>query len=139
MLAMNKTSILIAAAAVSVARSKNEPAGPATPTKVSVSVAQSEAAGDVRVSLIRVENDSRCASNVVCVWQGDATAVITVQVGNNSGVSGSLAQQFVHTSIEPRSIDVSGYRVRLDSLKPYPGGQPIEQKDYVAFFTVSRP
>jgi hypothetical protein len=133
-----KISLLAAAAMLAAACSKNEPAGPSAPSQVVVSVAQSDVASGVRVSLIRVENESRCPSTVTCVWQGDATAVITVQVGSSDGVSGLLAQQFVHTSVEPRSVVVSGYRVRLDSLTPYPTGQPIEQKDYRGYFTVTR-
>ena len=49
------------------------------------------------------------------------------------------AQQFLHTTMEPRTIDVTGYRFRLDSLTPYPkSGSATGQGDYVAYLTITQ-
>ncbi|HYV96752.1 MAG TPA: hypothetical protein VE967_04765 [Gemmatimonadaceae bacterium] len=107
-------------------------------THVVVRASESADANGVDVQLLRVENDSRCAVNVQCVWAGNATAVITVRTPETK-VGVLLAQQFVNTNIDPRYVDVSGYRVRLDSLKPAPvAGQTIEQKDYVAYLSITK-
>jgi hypothetical protein len=91
----------------------------------------------VTLDLIRVDNESRCPSDVTCIWAGDATVVFTARIPG--GPPALLAQQFVHTNVEPRSVDIAGYNIRLDSLKPYSvSGRTVEQKDYVAYLTVTR-
>lgn len=126
----------LCAAALS-ACSKNEGTDPSGASAGSVAIGETKDVGTVGVTLIRVENDSRCASDVTCVWAGDATAVITVRTPG--GPAATLAQQFVHTTVDPRYVDVSGYRVHLDSLKPTPvSTHPIDQKDYVAYVTVTK-
>jgi hypothetical protein len=49
-------------------------------------------------------------------------------------------ERTLNTHLEPHSTDFAGYRVRLDSLLPYPvSTRTIEPDEYLAYFTVSRP
>jgi hypothetical protein len=59
--------------------------------------------------------DSRCPANVVCVWMGDAQVRIAARAGNAS------TERDLHTGLEPRSLTVGGYLVRVVGLLPYPG------------------
>lgn len=85
------------------------------------------------VTLIKVENESRCPTGAQCVWQGDAE--VTIGISSNS--LDLTAPVVLHTGIEPRSVVRNGYLFRLDSLTPYPKlNQPIAQGDYRAWLTV---
>ena len=98
---------------------------------------QSVVGGEAAVTLYRVDNDSRCPVDVTCVSAGNA--VVVFGLSTTSCPTCLPAQQFVNTTAEPRSVEVGGYRVRLDSLLPAAhSGQVIAQRDYVAYVTVSR-
>lgn len=94
--------------------------------------------GAARVSLYRVDSDSRCAVDVQCVSAGNAVVVFSII--DTSCRACLPVQQFVNTTIEPRSIVAGNHRVALDSLLPAPrSGRVIAQSEYVAYFTVTRP
>jgi hypothetical protein len=117
----------------------------ATPTQslipVNLSLRASETVkidnGAAQVTLYRVDNDSRCPTDVTCVSAGNATVVFSLI--DTSCRACLPVQQFVNTTVEPRSVTVAGYQVRLDSLLPAPKStRVIAQSDYVAYFNVSR-
>lgn len=86
-------------------------------------------------TLIRVDNDSRCPTDVQCVSAGDATVVFTAVPPGPLGIT--AAQQFLHTNAEPRSLVLSGYRITLDSLLPRPiTTHVIAQSEYIAYLSV---
>jgi hypothetical protein len=60
--------------------------------------------------------DSRCAANVVCVWQGDAHARITTRIAGGAAVSADL-----HSTLEPSKVVVDRYTITLLGMTPYPG------------------
>jgi hypothetical protein len=60
-----------------------------------------------------VGSDSRCPTDVVCVWAGDAVARIQVTVGRMAWTSHDL-----HTTLEPREIQFREWTIRLVSLEP---------------------
>lgn len=82
-----------------------------------------------------VAQDSRCPSDVQCVWAGDA--------GINLGLQSTAAASQVstlHTSLDPRMVTYSGYRIRVVGLAPIPrSGSPIPAEKYVVTLEVSRP
>lgn len=90
--------------------------------------------GAAAVSFVAVPQDSRCPSDVVCVWAGDAVARLDLLV------SGDSARADLHTNGQAGSAraDMHGYVLELVSLAPYPrsGGQ-IPQEDYTATLRVS--
>jgi hypothetical protein len=86
----------------------------------------------VTVTFYQIVEDSRCPTDVECVWQGDATAVITVQA--NGEFTDTL-----HLNVEPREVTHGDYTIRFVDLKPAPvSTEEIDPSDYVATFRVSK-
>ncbi|MSR22573.1 MAG: hypothetical protein EXR92_03365 [Gemmatimonadetes bacterium] len=86
------------------------------------------AGGPLRIRFEGVTSDSRCPTNVVCVWEGDATVHLRVAAGEGEGSAVEL-----HTSLDPRSHVTAGYRITLEELGPAPqSGAPISQAGYSA-------
>ncbi len=132
------TLILTAAASAITACGK---AAPTTSTAtessgvllMTTSAEPSFADGAIRARLVRVENDSRCPSDVQCVTAGDAEAVLMLRAGTDTATEHRL-----HTNHEPRSVDLRGYRIRLDSVTPYPRSNVrIDPTSYRAYITVA--
>ncbi len=57
-----------------------------------------------------LKEDTRCPEFVDCAWAGNASVVIVV-----SGDDVSL-----NTSLDPGEVSLSGYRIRLMDVRPYP-------------------
>ncbi len=78
------------------------------------------------VQFTDVSGDSRCATDVVCVWQGNAGIVIGLTVGD-----GPTHPFTLNTGIEPHFAVHGGYRVRLLEVRPEPvSTSPIQLRDY---------
>ena len=95
--------------------------------------------GTLWLTLTGVPEDSRCATDVVCVWAGDAVAEITADPPcYRDGCLMPSAQFQLHTTLEPKSGDYAGFRVTLVRITPYPvSTQRIEQRDYVAWIRLT--
>lgn len=100
-------------------------------------------AGEVRsfdderlfIELLRVENDSRCAIGVQCVWEGDATAVTSawVESGEPTTIELHLNDRF------SRSAVVGTYAIELLRIEPHPEEEVrIDPAEYRATVRVSR-
>ena len=87
--------------------------------------------GGFFVRIDSITADSRCPTNVVCVQAGSAT----VRLGLHAGTAPD-SYYTVNTGSTPSAV-AHGYRITLDSLRPYPAGQPILQADYRAYVTVT--
>ncbi len=90
----------------------------------------------VSVSFTLVDGDSRCPTDVTCVWAGNAVTVLGVRSG-----SGPTSPYRLNTTLDPKKVQPAGqsFEIRLDSLQPSPkSGQPIPQSRYVAFLTILR-
>jgi hypothetical protein len=75
--------------------------------------------GRLTLTYARLVNESRCPANVVCVWQGDAAVALEART------AGGTANATIHTTLDPRQLELSGYRVTLLEVQPYPGtGNP---------------
>jgi hypothetical protein len=87
----------------------------------------------MRIRLLGVPSDSRCAVDVVCVWSGNAVVELEVRAGN---VTDTLA---LNTHVGAREGIVGEYLIRLVSLAPDPvsGTQP-DPDAYRATLRVSR-
>ena len=93
---------------------------------------QEIAVGVLRLSFLRVSSDSRCPSDAVCVWQGNAAVEITLGVGE-----GPSHPYTLNTATEPRAVDVNGFRVTLLDVRPDPRTDtPIAPAGYRALFRV---
>jgi hypothetical protein len=88
------------------------------------------------IKFVAVESDSRCPSDVKCVWAGNAAVQVEVSIGRrsktltlNTGRGGALAGE----------IEYKGYRVKLVGLSPYPrSDRKIAAEDYAATLLVTR-
>jgi len=80
-----------------------------------------------------VPEDSRCPTDVDCIWGGNARVVLRLQKKSQSG---SLE---LNTSVEPRQGDFLEYRIRLVDLKPVPVSEkPTPPDGYTAVLVVSK-
>lgn len=88
-----------------------------------------------RVTFLQVNEDSRCPTSVVCVWEGDARIRVTVSRAGRAEESQTLTLS--QASNEARIGDLV---VRFVSLKPYPETpDPGTPRAYVAELVVRTP
>jgi hypothetical protein len=82
--------------------------------------------------LAACDDTSTGPADAICVTQGDATAVFSVQLGGGSSSSLTL-----HTTGEGRHASASGFTLTLVRLDPYPyASRPISPSDYRALLRV---
>lgn len=92
---------------------------------------------NIDVKFLNVTDDSRCPSDVTCIWQGKSTITVNVvkngqNVGNFSLTSG-LGDKNTTVQIS------AGYFLQLTKIEPYPkSGTTISLSDYVATFALSK-
>jgi hypothetical protein len=104
---------------------------------IRIRVGQTVVVGDIRVRFTAVEQDSRCPSTAICIWQGDATAIMVVE--RNCDCDSPAFELKLHTTLEPKSGTAYGSRVELLQLSPYPNGtSPIKQDAYSAWIRITR-
>jgi hypothetical protein len=90
--------------------------GPSAALRQPVELAPGQTAqvGPLRITFTAVSADSRCPVDVVCVWEGDAVAELTV-----SQPTGAVETRELHTS-SPRSTTYDGFQIELVRLEPVP-------------------
>ncbi len=138
----------ILAIALGCAGCGNQPADPDSGTpQTSVTQARFDEEFDLRAGHIayvggnaltlafrRVNHDSRCPMDAVCVWMGDAVVQLDVTIGRMAWTPTQL-----HTHLEPKRTDFRDYTIQLVSLAPYPKSDVvIKPEDYVARLRVTR-
>jgi hypothetical protein len=80
------------------------------------------------VTFDRVESDSRCPADVVCVQAGDATVALS---------AGKTPVRLLSNSAPEASVD--GYRLRLERVEPYVySNRTIEPGQYRVVLRVTR-
>lgn len=89
--------------------------------------------GRLNIKFLAVTEDSRCPTNVNCIWAGVARVKITLRK------NGKTAAFELNTNQLDKPAVFEGYEVRLDTLTPYPNSaSPTRAADYKALFTISR-
>ena len=102
-----------------------------------LSPGQSVQSGSLRVTFTRVDNDSRCPTDVVCVWEGDALVKIEV-----SEQPGDPVARELHTSgsAGARTITYGGFQIELVRLSPETHSQqPIPAQEYRLVLKITQP
>jgi hypothetical protein len=90
---------------------------------------------DLRLSFERVSADSRCPSDVVCVWAGNATAHI--RVTNDGQVPREFA---INSTTAPMDASFDGFHLKFVSLTPVPvSTAQIDPKAYRLTVRLERP
>jgi hypothetical protein len=90
---------------------------------------------DTRLSIQvnAVPEDSRCPSDVVCVWAGNARVSLTLREGAN------VDAVDVNSTLTPHAATRWGYTVELIDVRPVPAaGQPIPAEAYVIRLVTKR-
>ena len=86
-----------------------------------------------RLGFEQVTHESRCPSDVVCVWEGQVTLVLGVTVGDGP----TVPQEVTLRAGSSEPFTVQGVMLTLFRVDPYPvTTQPREIEDYVAFLRV---
>ncbi len=95
---------------------------------------------DLRLTFTQVVEDSRCPTDVDCVWAGRALVEMEVQLG--AAAAQTIVFDTDTTATERMdTVQVNGYTIHLQSLDPYPqtADAPIPFADYQATIVVSQP
>ncbi|MCV0373415.1 MAG: hypothetical protein K5793_07680 [Nitrosarchaeum sp.] len=88
---------------------------------------------ELTMTLLDIE-DSRCPSDVVCVWQGTVLAKIQLEKGGQDLGIHTISIE----NIEGNEQTFEGYYIRLTNVEPYPTSSiPIQPMDYSLTFFVS--
>jgi len=98
---------------------------------------QQKKAADSGITLkfVSVLEDSRCPTDVNCIWEGNAK--IEVIISDKNG--GSKKSVMNTTSGGPLGDQHNGWAIYLTSLTPLPKGtKATKQKSYVATFNITR-
>jgi hypothetical protein len=90
---------------------------------------------DLKIKFAEFVGDSRCPINVVCIWQGEVTVRIEINIG---GVT------YIKTLVKPGSgseymtTDFGNYEIQFD-VQPYPeAGKEISKQDYYLKLIVNK-
>lgn len=90
---------------------------PSDPAETVVAVGQTGTVPPVSVQLDRIEADSRCPRDVVCIWAGSVTARIVVRVGALT-TPVTLTTTSLNSPIDSTRAIVGGYTIRIADVKP---------------------
>ena len=134
---MRTAYVLIAALAAACSSGGSTPTGTGSPSPsgesfaVAVGGSRVVPGTDVTVAFLRVEEDSRCALGVLCVWAGNGRIALRLSQGV------ATREVELNTTVLPRETEFAGLRIELQALEPYPvHAQPTDPDDYVATFEV---
>ena len=96
-------------------------------------IGESIALNDLRITFRSVEADSRCPIDAVCVWAGDGAVALKIEQSGKSAVAS------LHTTLEPKKTEWSGYTISLVSLSPARrAAESVKSEDYRAEILVTR-
>jgi hypothetical protein len=86
------------------------------------------------ITFTEVADDSRCPTNVTCVWAGDAAVTLRVQPAK-----GAAEVVTLHTGLaNGQSATAAGLRLRLERLEPRPTfGKTLDRSTYVATIAIA--
>lgn len=92
---------------------------------------------NIDVKFLNVTADSRCPSDVTCIWQGEATVVVNVMKNNQDmgifNLASGLGDKNATATIP------GGYFLQLVKVEPYPtNGTKIQLDKYTTTFTLSK-
>ena len=117
---------------------ETSPSGPTVPVNERFTLAPGEVAkitgADVRLEFIRVNGDSRCPADALCIQGGDAIVQIRATGGSSPELLG------LHTGDSSQASAVyDSARITLVELQPYPFSSlpAIRPEQYRATFTAS--
>jgi hypothetical protein len=128
------TLFVVACSSLQVSSPVND-VGTTLPDTVSLRIGQTVRIASAEITFAGVPRDSRCPSDVVCVWAGNAVA--DVGVGPAFG-KGPTIQLLLNTTVGERTGEAWGLRIELLDLLPVPvSTHSTRPEDYVLRLSVS--
>jgi hypothetical protein len=92
---------------------------------------------DLLVHFVNVTEDSRCPSDVQCIWAGQVTVVIELRQNSTNTELGNLSLTMSGASNPPTST-IEGYKIKLLRVDPYPiSTRPLQISDYRVTLLIS--
>lgn len=89
----------------------------------------------LKIKFVEIINDSRCASGVTCIWQGEVS--VRLDISYRDAAYTKVATQPGLTS-NPSSFEFNGYLLHCN-VQPYPtAGTTIKPGDYRLQLTVEK-
>jgi len=92
---------------------------------------------DISVKLLNVTNDSRCPSDVVCVWAGQVS--VTLNITENGKNLGDVTLTLGVSNPDLAVKNIGDYSVKVIAVNPYPiSTHKIEPSEYIVTLVVSK-
>ena len=93
--------------------------------------------GNIQVKLIKVTDDSRCPSDVTCIWAGEVKVVLNITIdGEDSGET--ILTLGANNNDDQNVKNIGGYYVKVIAVNPYPvSTKIIGQSDYIVTLIVN--
>ena len=109
--------------------------GPAQTVVLGVGEQAQTTDGSLSILFVDVSDDSRCPTDVVCVWAGNGQVVIQLEPTGGSAVDEVLN---TNQDVGPGEVVFRGYSFELVSLSPAPVSTiPIPPADYKVMLRVT--
>ncbi|TRZ79541.1 MAG: hypothetical protein D4R90_03760 [Nitrosopumilales archaeon] len=91
----------------------------------------------ITVKFLNVTADSRCPSDVTCIWQGETRILVNVIQNNQDRGNFNLASSAGQQNLAVRVFD--GYSISVGKVEPYPlGGKKLPPSDYLVTFEITK-
>ncbi len=120
------------------AQSTGNPITLAYPFKLSVNQTAYLAPADMIFHFVNVTEDSRCPSDVQCIWAGQVSILIEYSRASTGEELGSLALTLMGSSGKASAV-IEGYLVKLARVDPYPvSTMQVQPSEYVATLIVQK-
>jgi hypothetical protein len=119
-------------------QSTPRPAGVALGSEFQLRAGESAAmtAENLQITFVKVTEDSRCPSNVQCIWAGQAKVVLTAVA---AGMPRDIELTLGGGSPSAASASFGAYTVELRNLEPYPDAtRQIKPGDTIATLLVTK-
>jgi hypothetical protein len=110
-----KLASVLMLAACGVQSSGGNDSAVAPPADVTLQIGAERSIGGVLIRFVKVNEDSRCPSDVQCVWAGNAA----VELRLTSGKAAPMVR-VLNSGIDPKTIEEFGLRITLKELSPAP-------------------
>jgi len=93
--------------------------------------------GNIKVSLVKVTDDSRCPSDVTCIWAGEVKVVLNITIdGQDSGET--TLTLGANNSDDQNVKNIGGYYFKVLAVNPYPvSTKIIGQSEYIVTLIVN--
>jgi hypothetical protein len=110
----------------------------AYPFKLSVSQTAYLEPADLSFRFVNVTEDSRCPSDVQCIWAGQVSILIEYSRASTGEKLGTFTLTLMSSSSDDSSARIiEGYLVKLARIEPYPvSTRQIQPSEYVATLIV---